>query len=305
MQSTDTHGRKILAIDDSSLNLKLLYSILTKEGFEVFTTLNSLEALPLAIQHNPDLILLDIMMPGLSGLEVLKLLKQNSLTHTMSVLMVTARTKAEDVRDALETGAFDYVKKPLEEVEIVARVHSALRYKIYQDRLLAMAMRDSLTGLYNHGLLIELLGKELYNARRKEQSVTFAMMDIDHFKRINDQYGHQAGDMILQEVAGLLTKGLRKGDAIGRYGGEEFGFILTGVELDQAVLLSDRIRQTIQETTFTYEGQKISITVSFGLSVTFPDRQDAPNELIRRADAALYRAKETGRNRLVVAENNP
>ncbi len=298
----ESQGKKILAIDDSVLNIKLLKGILEREGFEFLSSTNSLDALPMAIQHSPDLILLDVMMPGINGIDVLKLLKQNALTKPISVLMVTARTKGEDVREALEGGAFDYVKKPLDEVEIVARVHSALRYKEYQDRLLAMAMQDSLTGLYNHALIIELLDKEIYNATRKNLPVAYAMMDIDHFKRVNDQYGHLAGDYVLKEIARILTASLRKGDPIGRYGGEEFGFILTGIALDQAVILCERVRQTIADFSFTMNGQKIPVTVSFGLAQLQTEKAERPNDLIRRADEALYRAKEGGRNRLVLAE---
>ncbi len=303
MLNLENQGKKILAIDDSVLNLKLLKGFLEHEGFEVLTSTNSLDTLPMAIQHTPDLILLDVMMPGIDGLGILKLLKQNALTSTISVLMVTARTKGEDVRVALEGGAFDYVKKPLDEVEIVARVRSALRYKDYHDRLLAMAMQDSLTGLYNHALLIELLDKEIYNARRKGLSVAFAMMDIDHFKRVNDQYGHLAGDYVLKEVARILTVSLRKGDPIGRYGGEEFGFILTGIALEQAVALCERVRQSIAEFSFSHEGHEIPITVSFGLAQLLPEKSERPNDVIRRADDALYRAKEGGRNRLVLAQD--
>jgi len=161
---------RILAVDDSAVNLKLLSMILGREGFEVITTTSSLKALPLTIEHRPELLLLDIMMPGLSGLELLAQLKANNVTDSIPVLMVTARTQGSDVKAALEAGAFDYIKKPLDEVEIVARVHSALRYKRHQDRLLEMATHDSLTGLFNHRLLIELLDRELATARRKEQT---------------------------------------------------------------------------------------------------------------------------------------
>lgn len=295
----DSEKIRILVIDDSMVNLRLLSLILGKEGFEVISTSDSLEAIPLTLQHNPHLILLDVMMPGLNGLEILRLLKLNNVTQSVPVLMVTARTKGQDVRLALEAGAFDYVKKPLDEIEIVARVRSALRYKSHQDQLTEMAMHDSLTGLYNHRLLIELLGRELAASRRKSQSVSFCMADIDHFKNLNDQFGHQAGDFVLQEISRLLTHGLRKSDPIGRYGGEEFGIVLGNCDPETAVALCERLRQSVANHPFQIEGQEVHVTLSLGLAHADPKEQIDETALVHRADAALYRAKAEGRNRLV------
>jgi len=294
---------RILAIDDSIVNLKLLSVILTREGFNVITSSDSLEALPLTMEHEPELLLLDIMMPGLSGLELLRLLKANNLTDSIPVLMVTARTQGADVKAALEAGAFDYIKKPLDEVEIVARVHSALRYKHHQDRLLEMATHDSLTGLFNHRLLIELLDRELANARRKQENVAFCMVDIDHFKALNDTWGHQAGDQVLQEISQLLSDGLRKSDPVGRYGGEEFGVVLGECAPEKARSLCERLRSSIADHEFQIKGQTLKVTVSLGLSWTQIGTEAGETDLIQRADQALYRAKESGRNRLVCQES--
>jgi len=290
---------RILAVDDSDLNLKFLAMVLEREGFDVVTTADSLQAVPLAVQSLPQLVLLDVVMPGISGLEILRMLKQNSLTQGIPVVFVTARSRGEDVKDALEAGAFDYLKKPLDEIEIAARVRSALRYKAHHDQLAEMAMHDSLTGLYNHRLLIELLERELATGRRKGQPVSFCMADIDHFKGLNDRYGHQAGDLVLQEVSRLLTQGLRKSDAVGRYGGEEFGIILSGCAADKAQSLCERLRHTIAEYPFQVLGHTVNITVSLGLAHADPQDDVSETDLIRRADSALYQAKAEGRNRLV------
>jgi diguanylate cyclase (GGDEF)-like protein len=290
---------RILAVDDSDLNLKFLAMVLEREGFEVVTTADSLQAVPLAVQSLPQLVLLDVVMPGISGLEILRMLKQNSLTQGIPVVFVTARSRGEDVKDALEAGAFDYLKKPLDEIEIAARVRSALRYKAHHDQLAEMAMHDSLTGLYNHRLLIELLERELATGRRKGQPVSFCMADIDHFKVLNDRYGHQAGDLVLQEVSRLLTQGLRKSDAVGRYGGEEFGIILGGCGPDKAQSLCERLRRAVAEYPFQVMGHAVSITLSLGLAHADPDEDVSETDLIRRADSALYQAKAEGRNRLV------
>jgi len=296
---TSHKNNRILVIDDSEVNLKLLNVLLAKEGFTVFVTGDSLQAVPMAIEHEPQLILLDVMMPGLNGLEVLRQLKQNGVTSTIPVIMVTAKTQGEDVRAALEAGAFDYVKKPLDHVEIVARVHSALRHKRHHDVLLEMAMHDSLTGLYNHKLLIELLEREMATSRRKSQPVSFCMADIDHFKRFNDRYGHQAGDTILQEVSRLFTQGLRKSDPVGRYGGEEFGIILSGCTPEKAQSLCERLRRSIEEHHFQLQGQEVRVTISLGLAHSLPENSIGEVDLIRLADEALYRAKDLGRNCLV------
>jgi len=290
---------RILAVDDSDMNLRFITLLLEREGFEVFTTTDSLEALPLAVQNTPQLILLDVVMPGIGGLEVLRMLKQNSLTKDIPVLFATARSRGEDVKDALEAGAFDYLKKPLDEVEVVARVRSALRYKADHDELAEMAMHDSLTGLYNHRLLLELLERELATGRRKGQHVSFCMADIDHFKGLNDRFGHQAGDQVLREVSRLLSQGLRKSDAVGRYGGEEFGIVLAGCEPDKAQSLCERLRRSVAEYPFQLMGQTVNITMSLGLAHAGPSDDVSEADLIHLADKMLYRAKAEGRNRLV------
>lgn len=293
---------RILAIDDSIVNLKLLSVVLGREGFEVLTSTDSLKALSLTLEYKPELLLLDIMMPGLSGLEVLKQLKDSHVTSSIPVLMVTARTQGADVKAVLEAGAFDYVKKPLDEVEIVARVRSAIRYKRHQDKLTEMATHDSLTGLFNHRLLIELLGRELSTARRKAQTVSFCMVDIDRFKALNDTYGHQVGDSVLETVSRLLSQGLRKADPVGRYGGEEFGIVLGGCGPEQAQVLCERLRQTVENHRFSADGKDLQVTVSLGLSWASAQEVATETDLIQRADRALYRAKDLGRNRLVLQE---
>lgn len=283
---------RILAVDDSVVNLRLLEAILGEAGFEVITTSRGPDALDLALKVHPDLVLLDVMMPGLGGLEVLGQLKAHSETQDLPVLMVTARTQGEDVRDALEAGAHDYLKKPLDGVETIARIRAALRFHENQSRLLEMATHDSLTGLYNHKLLLELLGRELSDARRKGVPVSYCMIDIDHFRQYNAEHGHQAGDQVLREVSRLLAQGVRRSDVVGRYGGEEFGIVLGSCDLTSAQILCDRLRGAVASQ---------GVSVSMGLACAAPGETITEEELVRKADLALYEAKNGGRNRLVTA----
>lgn len=222
------NGKKVLVVDDHKLNVKLLTDILEDEDFIVYSTDNGLSVLEMTLKFLPDVILLDIMMPGLDGFEVCKLLKENDEVNDIPIIMVTAKAEGIDVKKALEYGAFDYIKKPIDEIEVIARIQSALRFKQSQDLLKELAMKDRLTGLYNHALLVELFEKELAKQQRNDGDIAFVMIDVDHFKRINDTYGHTSGNIVLKELASILKNSVRKGDIVSRYGGEEFGLVLPG-----------------------------------------------------------------------------
>ena len=293
-------NEKVLVIDDNLQNIRLLKEILEDEDFLVYTSDSGLAILEIVTNLNPDLILLDIMMPVVDGYEVCKVLKGNSLTQDIPIIMITAKTEGEDVKKALDLGAFDYIKKPVDEVEVVARVQSALRYKQQQDKLKEIASRDGLTGAYNHALLIELFQKELAKQERSRGNIAFIMLDIDYFKKVNDTYGHLAGDVVLKELTQIITRNVRSSDIIGRYGGEEFGIVLTDMQLDTVYQLCERIRQSIEGNVFTIGTESLNITVSMG--VYFKTAGDSINigEMIKKADEALYKAKHTGRNKVEI-----
>lgn len=294
---------KILVIDDTRLNIKLLTEILEDEGYDVYSANDGYTAIDIVREIMPDIILLDIMMPGIDGFEVCKLLKQDYNFKDIPIIMVTAKTDSTDVKKALELGAFDYIKKPVDENEVIARVQSALRFKSYQDRLKEMAIKDTLTGLYNHGLLIEMLEKEIASAERKNSGMCFIMIDIDFFKDINDTYGHMAGDSVLRELSFVLSKSVRIGDIVGRYGGEEFGIILPDVKYQDIYSLCERIRKNVFNNEFYADGNLIHIAISIGACYKDPKVNMTVNEVIKTADDALYSAKNTGRNKVVVYTN--
>lgn len=291
-------NERILIVDDNKNNLRLLQNILEDEDFEVYATINSTEVADMAVKVRPSAILLDVMMPVLDGFEVCALLKQEPLVRDIPVIIVTARTDTQDLKTAFDLGAFDYIKKPIDEIEVIARVKSALRFKAQQEKLMEMAFRDGLTGLFNHALLIELFEKELLKAERGNNSLAFIMLDIDYFKKVNDTYGHMAGDMILKQVAGILTSSARSSDIAGRYGGEEFGLVLPGANALDACLVGEKIRSAVEENSFDIGNETIKITISIGVYSSKPEEIIDPKEIIKRADEALYKAKTNGRNRV-------
>ncbi|MDQ7096863.1 diguanylate cyclase [Desulfosporosinus sp. PR] len=296
-------NEKVLVVDDNINNIRLLKEILEDENFLVHTSDDGVSTLEMVLNLKPDIILLDIMMPGMDGYEVCRTLKTNSLTQDIPVIMVTAKTEGEDVKRALDLGAFDYIKKPIDEIEVVARVQSALRFKKQQDKLKEMASRDGLTGVYNHALLLELFQKEFTKQERSGGNLAFVMLDIDHFKKVNDTYGHMAGDTVLKELTKIIVSNVRNGDIVGRYGGEEFGLVLTDISLEKVCQLCERIRQAIENNAFDIGTELIKITVSMGICFRKPDDSLTGGEMIKKADESLYKAKLMGRNRIELAAN--
>jgi len=295
---------KLLIVEDNTNNIRLLAEILEDAGYSIFVVNNGLHVLEVTRLLKPSVVLLDVMMPGLNGFEVCEQLKLDSCVQDIPVIMVTAKTEGKDVSYAFEKGAFDYIKKPIDEAETLARVKAAIRYKQLQDELKEMAMRDSLTGLYNHALLKDLLEKEIKRQERQGGALAFAMLDIDYFKSVNDGYGHALGDVVLKELGNILSSEVRASDIVGRYGGEEFGLVLSEISLDELLSLCERIRRTIQEHSFSLTDENIKITVSIGVYYKHAEEQTSLNQVIQCADRALYYAKNKGRNRIELYLND-
>lgn len=287
---------KILIVDDTRFNIRLLTDILEAHDYTVYSVSKGILVQDTAMKVKPDIILLDIMMPGIDGFEVCRRLKDDTELSDIPIIMVTSKTKGSDIKKALELGAFDYIKKPIDEWEVIARVQSALKLKHYQDTLKEMAIKDRLTGLYNHGLLIDLLIKELAKQQRKGYSMCFAMIDIDFFKNVNDTFGHMAGDDVLIEFSNILSSSIRKGDIVGRYGGEEFGVIMPEVDCTDGLRLFERIRKNVETHRFRVEEKTVNITISIGLCFKNSTDKITSSEVIKKADEALYAAKRNGRN---------
>jgi two-component system cell cycle response regulator len=293
--------RSILIVDDSADIQALLKVRLRAEGVELHRTLDPTQALQLALTHAPDVVLLDVDMPGRSGFDVCKELKANPITATIPIIFLSGNLDQATKVAGLDLGAVDYITKPFDPVELRARVRSALRIKELQDQLVKLARIDELTGLWNRAYLDSRLTQEIAGTRRTGLRLGLVMLDLDHFKKVNDEHGHPAGDTVLRVMAARLLTALRNTDIACRYGGEEFALILPGADLTGAEIVAGRIREVIAETPISVGRVTLAITASLGFAVYedlgLPPEATAEN-LLKSADSALYTAKRTGRNRV-------
>lgn len=300
---------KILVIDDSKLIAHVAKNILTKQGHEVLLAQDGETGLDIARDKKPDLILLDLILPRINGYGVCERIKNDSTIKDIPVIMLTSKAEHADKVRGLELGASDYVTKPFDEGELIARVNTHLRIKQLHEslqeknrQLLEMANRDGLTGLYNHRYFQETLFKDFQRAVRYKESLSCVMFDIDYFKKFNDTYGHQTGDVVLKTLGGLIKELMRDSDLAARYGGEEFTLILYHTTKNDAVMIAERLRKTVEQHKFKSEDLILNVTISIGVASYYhPDIHDAKS-LIECADKALYKAKEEGRNKVVAFE---
>lgn len=293
----------VLIADDSQVVRAVVRSGLEEVGYRVTEADNGISALDQCRLSPPDVVLLDVEMPGLTGLQVLARLKADVALRDIPVVFLTGRTTMSDVLAGLRGGAHDYLKKPFEPAELVARVGSAAQIKRLQDRLQErnaeleqLSHTDTLTGLHNRRHLDSELNRYHEVARRHGDSVGLILLDIDHFKAVNDTYGHPTGDQVLCEFANRLRSRLRTGDIAGRWGGEEFLVILPGTDAGNTYRVAERIRLAIAACPIATGGHQIPVTVSGGCVV---DAAATPAQLVSIADGRLYEAKNAGRNRIV------
>lgn len=305
-QIIENKTRKILVVDDDDTNRILVGKALEFEGYQVQLAESGEAALVKMSEWGPHLILLDVNMPGLNGLETLAKLRVRD--EYVSVMFVSANSRTEDVIRGLDAGADDYVVKPFEVLELLARVRSQLRIKDLNDslkkandRLKELVDIDDLTGLFNMRSLYKRLDFELDRARRYGRSVAVIMMDLDHFKTVNDQGDHLFGSFVLSQVGKMIRENIRKVDFAARYGGDEFLVVLTEISLEGATTFANRLREKIDETTFRNEYFKMDLSASLGLAIANPNQVEVDARgMVRYADRALYKAKENGRNRVEV-----
>jgi diguanylate cyclase (GGDEF)-like protein len=285
---------KILIIDDSPDALDVAKIRLAKEGLDILCAEGGVAGLEVARRENPDLILLDLDMPDLSGFDVCRALKADLELCMIPVLFLSGSGTAEDKVKGLDLGAVDYITKPFDAFELRARVRAALRTKHLQDLLIEHAHIDPLTGLPNRRALMERLQHQWARIERHGGQLSFIMADIDHFKRVNDAHGHQIGDKMLQEVAAAIAQQCREVDLPARYGGEEFAIVVADETTSGAARLADRCREEITKVRVTADSETVAVTASFGVA----DANNLPSleALMKQADEALYQAKQAGRN---------
>jgi two-component system cell cycle response regulator len=291
----------IFIVDDSILSLNALSRLVEAEGHKVICLKDSADASDMIVEAAPDLLLLDVVMPKVSGIELLRDLKARDAMATMPIIMVTSRTDAVDVSEALGAGAFDYIRKPFEAIEVTARIKSALRTRKYMERLVFLAERDGLTGILNHATILRELDRELAALSSSDASLAVVMGDIDHFKEVNDKYGHQAGDAILSGLGKLFSESLGATGQAGRYGGEEFCIYLRGFDRAMVQRWAETFRKVVEERDWEAGDMQLKVTISFGVSWTEGVGKTTRRELIAEADRRLYAAKGEGRNRVVAA----
>lgn len=293
----------ILVVDDSPTNIQILHEILHPDYRVLFAT-SGADALEVAAESLPDLILLDVMMPEMDGFEVCRRLKEDPRTRRLPVLFVTAMSDQEDEARGLELGAIDYLRKPLNRAVVRARVNNHLELKKYQDFLRNLALLDGLTGIANRRNFDQTLEREWKRAIRTAQPISLLMLDVDFFKLYNDNYGHAQGDECLRRLAASLGQvTTRPADLVARYGGEEFVCLLPETGGKGALTVAERLRQEIAglKIPHAYSAVAQHVTVSIGAATITPNPTDQQEKLAAAADQALYRAKKGGRNRVEAA----
>ena len=297
---------RVLIVDDSLTIHALLEARLEGEGLTLEHAFDGAEALMKARTDPPDLVLLDLDLPALNGFAVCKTLKSEQQTAGVPVIFLSAREDTAAKVRGLDLGAVDFVHKSSEPAELRARVRAALRTKRLQDLLAARAQVDGLTGLWNRSYFDRRIAEELAAARRFQRRTCLVMLDVDHFKRINDTHGHPFGDRVLQAIGDAILATVRATDAGSRWGGEEFGLILTETGHADGLSACRRVRERIAKISLACDGAVVPVRASLGLAATDQFREvPSPAALLAAADGALYRAKREGRDRVCAHDGAP
>ncbi len=291
---------KILIIDDAKDNRTILSELLMTE-YKVFLAKDGVQGISLACKHNPDLILLDVIMPGINGYQVIKSIKSDESTMNIPVIFISSKTSTEDEKIGLDLGAVDYITKPFHPPIVQARVRNHLRSQRQKNLLEQLALIDCLTEVYNRRFYELDIRKVWCACNRNVTSLSVAMIDIDFFKSYNDNYGHLNGDNVLRQVANHIKKKLKRpNDVIARYGGEEFAVILPNTDADSAYRLLSEICTSIENLQIEHDSSSIShyLTVSVGGASTIPSRDMDHQSFLKIVDEHLYQAKAQGRNKV-------
>ena len=297
---------KVLIAEDELVSRRLLASLLSEWEYQVIETCDGVSAWEvLQEEGGPRIAILDWQMPKMDGLEVCREVRRLSAEPYIYILLLTSRTQKQDSIIGWEAGVDDYITKPFDAQELQARLRAAERIIKLQDQLIVsretqrqLATHDALTGIFNRRAILDSLQRELAHTQRGGPSVGAIMVDLDHFKKINDVHGHLVGDLVLREAAQRMQNALRPYDVLGRYGGEEFLVVAPGCGTQEAAKVAERLRERLEGSPLFLQDVEIRITGSFGVASSKDVAKDV-DAVIWAADAALYRAKHEGRNRVV------
>jgi len=296
----DIKKNTLLIVDDENANLKVLSHILGGD-YTIYTATNGVSAVQKARELQPDLILLDILMPEMDGYETLSTIKKNEEIHKIPVVFITGLDSVEDEEKGLSLDAADYITKPFSAPIVKLRVRNQIQIVNQLRMIERLSLIDQLTGIPNRRSFDSRLNVEWKQAIREQTSLSLLMMDLDKFKDLNDTYGHQQGDLVLKKVAEIFTMSLRRpADFTARWGGEEFIVLLPNTPLDGALDVAENIRVDIEKTPILFpDGTVMRITISIGVTSLFPEKSSSIDAFISNADKALYLAKQAGRNRVM------
>lgn len=296
--NTEEKRHSVLVVDDSEDVHRLLQARLRQENIDLYSALEGSKALEIAAKETPSLILLDLDMPDMDGFEVLRHLKESSKTRDIPVIVLSGLHSPADKVVAFDLGAVDYVTKPFDLMELRVRLRSAIRMSDLIEMLGKLAHIDGLTGLWNRAHFDERWTACISENHRAERPLCIALFDLDHFKSLNDTYGHPAGDAALQGFAKLIKREIRASDIPCRYGGEEFALIMPGTRPEEGAIVCERIRQDLAAMNWPAHPER-KVTVSIGIAGADGAVDVSPEQWLADTDKALYRAKKGGRDRVV------
>ncbi len=298
----------ILIAEDDPVSRKLLEKILIKAGNKVVSVENGQKALELFNDRFFPIVLTDWMMPEMDGLELCRAIRKNTYPGYVFIILLTAKNSKDDIIRGLRAGADDYLTKPFSHAELIARLNTGKRVlelerslKDANEEIRVLSITDPLTGTYNRGYMTERFPQEIKRARRYSRALSIILCDIDHFKKVNDTYGHLAGDRVLKDFAQCIRYSIRQDvDWTARYGGEEFLIVLPETDVNGGSVMAERLQSELSQRVTETQGKKISITASFGVTGFSPDTPDemiSPEAMVSKADKYLYQAKREGRNK--------
>jgi two-component system cell cycle response regulator len=298
---------KVMIVEDDPVSRRILENFLKEWGYEVLSTPDGVEAWEIMQQAEaPSLVISDWMMPAMEGPELCEKIRGMDRTDYTYFILLTAKGDKKDIIEGLESGADDFIVKPFNRQELRSRIKIGERIINLERRIIQMANTDFLTGVLNRRAFMQRMASELNRSRRENEVFSVILMDIDHFKKINDNYGHQTGDRVLERLACELSKNIRSYDFVGRYGGEEFIMCLPDTGTELCVQIAERMRVKIEELRVSPPGDKgapLHVTASFGVASFLLETEMGVDPVIKRADDALYTAKSEGRNRVCVYQN--